>query len=125
MQRDATEQAITMTWSHVARRTAVWLVAALLWLYAGLGLILGLFILSFFAPLGLPFILGSSLVAAGTLYTRRRRHVLAGVLFIAGASSSAESSAYCLDCLRTHTRWSPWSPPASSSDGPQFSSALP
>ena len=73
-----------MTPGNVARRTTVWLIAALLWLYAGLALILGLLLAAFWMPLGLHCILGATLVAGGSLYQRRKRPLLAGALLIAG-----------------------------------------
>jgi len=79
-------EAITMDPLAIARRTGVWIVAAALWLYAGVAVLFGLFLTAMPTGwvVGLPLVLGGCLVAGGTGLVRARRRALAAVLLVLG-----------------------------------------
>jgi hypothetical protein len=70
--------------SRIARRTSVWIVAAVLWLYVIAGLVAGLPLALDSPYVGLLSLTGAGLVATGLVYVRRERPVVGGMSLIAG-----------------------------------------
>lgn len=70
--------------SRIARRTSVWIVAAVLWLYVIAGLVAGLPLALDSPYVGLLSLAGAGLVATGLVDVRRERPVVGGMSLIAG-----------------------------------------